>query len=153
MTVKEHERGGSRFPSVLDFAAQTVDVPVTVCTHKRLPGNFKKLILKTIDISDTHMSHCQNGTSKTSVQTSVTWTKDMAKDVLQTPVFWWLVVMPTAEGTTKALPNAPLAKAAGWDSSHIIPGTHKLSLTVSRGGGRLYFYKFKLYNFSFAGEH
>lgn len=40
MTVKEHERGGSRFPSVLDFAAQTVDVPVTVCTHKRLPGIF-----------------------------------------------------------------------------------------------------------------
>lgn len=64
-------------------------------------------------MSAIHTSHCQNGTSKTNMQTSVTCTKDMAKDVLQTPVFWWLVVMPTAEGTTKALPNAPPAKAAG----------------------------------------
>lgn len=61
--------------------------------------------------------------------------------------------MPTAGGTAKVLPNAPQAKADRWDSSHIIPGTPKMSLLVWGGAGRVYFYKLKLFYFSFVGKH
>lgn len=39
-----------------------------------------------------------SGTFKSSVQTPVTWTKDTDKDLLQSPLLWWLVGHPLRVG-------------------------------------------------------